>query len=82
MPTRRSFFAPCRSVAMWDYQKTIGNFPGARGYRLRQEIAPTITSADGNCLFIAVSLALVGDETQMSLLRLLAAVELILNCEF
>ena len=27
---------------------------------LRQEIAPTITSADGNCLFITVSLALVG----------------------
>ena len=49
---------------------------------LRQEIAPKITSADGNRLFIAVSLALVGDETQMSLLRLLAAVELILNCEF
>jgi len=32
--------------------------------------------------FNAVSLALVGDETQMSLLRLLEAVELLLNCEF
>ena len=30
---------------------------------LRQEIAATITSADGNCLFNAVSLALVGNET-------------------
>lgn len=39
----------------------------------RQEIAATITSADGKCLFNAVSLALVNDETQMSLLRLLAS---------
>ena len=50
---------------------------------LRQEIAATITSAVGNCLFNADSLALVGDETQMSLLRLLVAVQtLILNCKF
>ena len=34
---------------------------------LRQEIAATITSADGNCLFNVVSLVLVGDETKMSL---------------
>ena len=31
---------------------------------------------------MAVSLALVGDETQMNLLRLLVAIELLLNCEF
>ena len=49
---------------------------------LEPEIAATRTSPDGNCLFNAVSLALVGDETQMSLLRLLVAVELLLNCEF
>ena len=49
---------------------------------LQQEIAATITSAVGNCLFNAVSLASVGDETQMSLLHLLVAVELILNCKF
>ena len=35
------------------------------------EIAATRTSPDGNCPFNAVSVALVGDETQMSLLRLL-----------
>ena len=34
---------------------------------LRQEIAVTITSADGNCLFNVVSLVLVGDEMKMSL---------------
>ena len=49
---------------------------------LEPEIAATRTPPDGNCLFNAVSLALVGDETQMSLLRLLVAVELLLNCEF
>ena len=49
---------------------------------LEPEIAAARTSPDGNCLFNAVSLALVGDETQMSLLRLLVAVELLLNCEF
>ena len=49
---------------------------------LEPEIAATRTSPDGNCLFNAVSLALVGDETQTSLLRLLVAVELLLNCEF
>ena len=45
------------------------------------EIVVTRTSP-GNCLFNAVSLALVGDETQMSLLRLLVAIELLLNSEF
>ena len=34
---------------------------------LRQEIAATITSGDGNCLFNVVSLVLVGDEMKMSL---------------
>ena len=34
---------------------------------LRREIAATITSGDGNCLFNVVSLVLVGDETKMSL---------------
>ena len=34
---------------------------------LRQEIAATITSADGNCLSNVVSLVLVDDETKMSL---------------
>ena len=34
---------------------------------LRQEIAATITSGDGNCLFNVVSLVLMGDETKMSL---------------
>ena len=49
---------------------------------LEPEIVATRTSPDGNCLFNAVSLALVGDETQMSLLRLLVAIELLLNSEF
>ena len=42
---------------------------------LEPEIAATRTSPDGNSLFNAVSLALVGDETQRSLLHLLVAVE-------
>ena len=49
---------------------------------LEPEIAATRTSPDGNCLFNAVLLALVGDKTQMSLLRLLVAIELLLNCGF
>ena len=49
---------------------------------LEPEIVATRTSPDGNCLFNAVSLALVGDEMQMSLLHLLVAIELLLNCEF
>ena len=49
---------------------------------LEPQIAATKTSPVGNCLFNPVSLALVGDETQMSLLRLLVAVELLLNCQF
>ena len=46
------------------------------------DIVATRTTPDGTCLFNAVSLALVGDETQMSLLCLLVAAELILNSEF
>ena len=48
---------------------------------LEPEIVATRTFPDV-CLFNAVSLALVGDETQMSLQRLLVAVELLLNSEF
>ena len=82
MPTRRSFFAPCRSMATWDYRKTNWQmFMVLKDIPLRREIAATITSGDGNCLFNVVSLVLVGDETKMSL-TLLVAVELILNCEF
>jgi len=46
------------------------------------EIVASRTTPDGTCLFNAVSLALVGDETQMTLLHLLVAAELVLNSEF
>jgi len=49
---------------------------------LAPEIVATRTSLDGNCPFNAVLLALVADKTQMSLLRLLVTVELLLYCEF
>ena len=49
---------------------------------LEPEIVARTTSPDGNCLFNAVSLALVDDGTQMSLQRLLVAVEPLLNSEF
>ena len=80
-PMRSSFFALCRSVVGLPTDKMAMSLV-PEDLPLEPEIAATRTSPDGNCLFNAVSLALVGDETQTSLLRLLVAVELLLNCEF
>ena len=65
MPTRKSFFAPCRHVGLPKDKLAMSLV--LEDIPLRQEIAATITSADGNCLFNVVSLVLVGDETKMSL---------------
>ena len=73
MPTRNFVCLPTDKMAMSLVPEDLP---------LEPEIVATRTSPDGNCLFNAVLLALVGDETQMSLLRLLVAIELLLNSEF
>ena len=49
---------------------------------LLDRFVPAAVQGDGNCRFRAVSLALYGDETYHSLLRLLASIESLLNASF
>jgi len=46
---------------------------------LLHQYVPADVAGDGNCLFRAVSLAMYGNESQHSLLRLLAAIEVLLH---